>query len=54
MSFVLYKRNRVAGTLEATDRGFHLGGNNIIKQLWSEKGRPLGQGWEITAKSVSR
>lgn len=54
MSFLLYKMNSVNGTLEATGRDFQLAGNNIIKKLWEEKGRPLDKGWQITAKDIIR
>jgi hypothetical protein len=52
MSFLLYKKNSDKRILEATTTSFRLAGNNIIRKLWEEKGRPIGEGWEITASDI--
>ena len=54
MAFMLYEACNQGGIehLHFTGEHYSLAGNNILKQLWESKGRPLNQGWHVSADEM--
>lgn len=52
MSQLLYHIDDNNRTLTATGDPFPLAGNGPIKRLWEQRGKPLEQGWSVTADDI--
>jgi hypothetical protein len=54
MAFLVYRRRLENGqdVLEATGEHFSLAGYNLIYAAWEKKGKPIRQGWQVSANDL--
>lgn len=54
MAFLLYERVSENGafTLRPTGENFRLAGYNLIFKAWEKRGRPMNEGWHISAPEL--
>jgi len=54
MAFLVYKRELLGDEeiLTFTDEKFSLAGYNLIYHSWVKRGKPLNQGWHLTANDL--
>jgi hypothetical protein len=54
MAFLLYERLSEHGafTLRPTGENFRLAGYNLIFRAWEKRGRPMNEGWNVSASEL--
>ncbi len=54
MAFLIFERVIENGSpiLRPTGESFSLAGYNLIYQAWEKHGRPIDQGWHVTADEL--
>jgi hypothetical protein len=56
MAFLLFSKKRQGESLFYSNTGnsYKLAGYNLIYRLWEKRGRPVEQGWSVTADEILR
>jgi hypothetical protein len=56
MAFLVFKRVVESNTalLRPTGQHFQLGGHQLIYRAWDAQGRPINQGWKVSADELIR
>ena len=55
MAFLIFERTDVSegsGVLRPTGEHFRLAGRNLIHQAWEKRGKPLDEGWHVSAAEL--